>query len=209
MRFETRCIHTGIYKDTAFNSCTTPIYPTSTFFWNDLQTHKGFDYTRSGNPTRRALEENIAALEGGVDSAATCTWQFFLARQRAEELEELGVCDLLVCESRQCGQGVRSCGGSALGHHHLLIPSEDVQAVPQVLDLSVAVFELFHVCHQGWVSTRMGVIWGGLKGLDFRRAIMTIKAPRRAFFRSARILRSFLPSCHPSLQSCRLRTSAT
>jgi len=73
MHFETRCVHTGVDKDSAFLSATTPIYPTSTFRWDDLKTHRGFDYTRSGNPTRRALEENLAALEGGIDCRATST----------------------------------------------------------------------------------------------------------------------------------------
>lgn len=73
MHFETRCVHTGVAKDAAFNSVTTPIYPSSTFAWDDLQTNRGFDYTRSGNPTRKALEENIAALEGGIDCKATST----------------------------------------------------------------------------------------------------------------------------------------
>lgn len=73
MHFETLCVHTGVSKDSAFNSCITPIYPSSTFSWDDLNTHKGFDYTRSGNPTRKALEENIAKLEGGIDCRATCT----------------------------------------------------------------------------------------------------------------------------------------
>lgn len=73
MQFETRCVHTGVDKDAAYLSATTPIYPTSTFRWDDLKTNRGFDYTRSGNPTRRALEENLTALEGGIDCRATCT----------------------------------------------------------------------------------------------------------------------------------------
>ncbi|HET6423456.1 MAG TPA: PLP-dependent aspartate aminotransferase family protein [Planctomycetaceae bacterium] len=73
MHFETRCVHTGVDKDGTFLSATTPIYPTSTFRWDDLKTHRGFDYTRSGNPTRRALEENLTELEGGIDCRATCT----------------------------------------------------------------------------------------------------------------------------------------
>ncbi|MCA9059710.1 MAG: PLP-dependent transferase [Planctomycetaceae bacterium] len=73
MRFETRCVHTGVHKDQQYNSVTTPIYTTSTFYWNDLETHSGYDYTRSGNPTRRALEENLAALEGGAGCVATST----------------------------------------------------------------------------------------------------------------------------------------
>jgi O-succinylhomoserine (thiol)-lyase len=73
MQFETRCVHTGVDKDSAYLSATTPIYPTSTFRWDDLKSHRGFDYTRSGNPTRKALEENLAALEGGIDCRATST----------------------------------------------------------------------------------------------------------------------------------------
>ena len=73
MQFETRCVHVGVAKDSTYLSATTPIYTTSTFRWDDLKTNRGFDYTRSGNPTRKALEENLAALEGGVDCRATST----------------------------------------------------------------------------------------------------------------------------------------
>ncbi|GAB4158495.1 MAG: cystathionine gamma-synthase [Planctomycetaceae bacterium] len=73
MNFETRCVHVGVDKDSAYLSATTPIYPSSTFRWDDLETNRGFDYTRSGNPTRQALEENIASLEGGIDCKATST----------------------------------------------------------------------------------------------------------------------------------------
>ena len=73
MRFQTRSIHTGVDKDSAYNSVITPIYQTSTFRFEDVGQTKGFDYTRSGNPTRRALEENIAALEGGAAAAAVAT----------------------------------------------------------------------------------------------------------------------------------------
>ncbi|HTI49760.1 MAG TPA: PLP-dependent aspartate aminotransferase family protein, partial [Planctomycetaceae bacterium] len=72
-RFETRCVHVGVDKDDTFNSCITPIYPTSTFRFEALGKTKGYDYTRSGNPTRRALEESLASLEGGIDCRATCT----------------------------------------------------------------------------------------------------------------------------------------
>ncbi len=73
LRPETLAIHTGVYKDTAFNSVTTPIYPCSTFYFNKLGESKGYEYGRFGNPTRRALEENLAALEGGADALATAT----------------------------------------------------------------------------------------------------------------------------------------
>lgn len=72
-RFETRCVHEGVDKDETFNSCITPIYPSSTFRWEGIGKTKGYDYTRSGNPTRRALEESLTSLEGGIDCRTTCT----------------------------------------------------------------------------------------------------------------------------------------
>ncbi len=73
MKLRTSSVHTGVYKDKTFNSVTTPIYPTSTFYFDAPGKNKGYDYTRSGNPTRTALEENIAALEGGAGCSVTCT----------------------------------------------------------------------------------------------------------------------------------------
>lgn len=73
MKFQTKTVHTGVYKDGTYNSVTTPIYPTSTFSFDSLGKHRGYDYTRSGNPTRSALEENIASLEGGMGSFVTST----------------------------------------------------------------------------------------------------------------------------------------
>lgn len=73
MRPETAAVHVGVEKDSAFNSVTTPIYPTSTFVFDRVGVNRGFDYTRSGNPTRTALEENLAALEGGSFARCTCT----------------------------------------------------------------------------------------------------------------------------------------
>jgi cystathionine gamma-synthase len=73
MRLQTKAIHTGVDKDTAYNSVMTPIYQTSTFRFEDIGRTKGYDYTRTSNPTRRALEENIAALEGGAGAIAVAT----------------------------------------------------------------------------------------------------------------------------------------
>ncbi|MBI5150085.1 MAG: aminotransferase class I/II-fold pyridoxal phosphate-dependent enzyme, partial [Candidatus Omnitrophica bacterium] len=73
MDIRTQTVHTGVYKDSSYNSVTTPIYPTSTFYFDALGKNKGYDYTRSGNPTRSALEENIAALEGGTGCSVTAT----------------------------------------------------------------------------------------------------------------------------------------
>jgi cystathionine gamma-synthase len=73
MRFQTKTVHTGVDKDTAYNSVMTPIYQTSTFRFEEVGKTKGYDYTRTLNPTRKALEENIAALEGGADAKAVAT----------------------------------------------------------------------------------------------------------------------------------------
>jgi len=67
----TRCVHAGVQPDPAYGAVMPPIYQTSTFAFRDVCTNAGYDYTRSGNPTRAALEEAIAVLEGG--QGATCT----------------------------------------------------------------------------------------------------------------------------------------
>ncbi|MEZ6061618.1 MAG: PLP-dependent aspartate aminotransferase family protein [Planctomycetaceae bacterium] len=73
MHFETKAVHAGVHKDQQYNSVITPIYATSTFDWTDLDSNAGYDYSRSGNPTRDALQENLAALEGGACCVATAT----------------------------------------------------------------------------------------------------------------------------------------
>jgi cystathionine gamma-lyase len=63
-RFDTLAIHAGQPNDDATGAVTTPIYQTSTFRQTEPGINKGFCYARTGNPTRTALEENLAALEG-------------------------------------------------------------------------------------------------------------------------------------------------
>src|SRR5690606_29094755 len=64
-RFDTIAVHAGVHADPATGAIMTPIYQTSTFVQTDINEHKGYDYSRAGNPTRTALEEALAALEGG------------------------------------------------------------------------------------------------------------------------------------------------
>ncbi|NTV02844.1 MAG: PLP-dependent transferase [Chlorobiaceae bacterium] len=73
MSFQTDTIHAGVGPDKAYGAIMTPIYQSSTFVFEDIGKHKGFDYTRSGNPTRSALEDNIAALEGCSCAVAVTT----------------------------------------------------------------------------------------------------------------------------------------
>jgi cystathionine gamma-synthase len=70
-RAATQCVHAGVQPDPAYGAVMPPIYQSSTFAFRDVCTNAGYDYTRSGNPTRAALEEAIATLEGG--GGATCT----------------------------------------------------------------------------------------------------------------------------------------
>ncbi len=66
MRFETRAIHDGQKPDPLTGAVTVPVYQTSTFQQESIGQHKGYEYSRTGNPTRHALEEAIASLEGGA-----------------------------------------------------------------------------------------------------------------------------------------------
>jgi cystathionine beta-lyase/cystathionine gamma-synthase len=64
-RFSTICIHAGQAPDEATGAIITPIYQTSTYVQEGVGRHKGYEYGRTQNPTRAALEGNIAAIEGG------------------------------------------------------------------------------------------------------------------------------------------------
>ncbi len=64
--FATKAIHAGQEPDSATGAIITPIYATSTFVQERPGVHKGYEYSRSGNPTRSALENCLAALEEGV-----------------------------------------------------------------------------------------------------------------------------------------------
>ncbi len=64
-RFSTICLHAGQQPDPSTGAIVTPIYQTSTYVQDALGKHKGYEYARTQNPTRAALETNLAAIEGG------------------------------------------------------------------------------------------------------------------------------------------------
>ena len=66
MGFATDCIHAGQQPDPTTGAVITPLYLTSTYVQEGIDKHKGFEYGRTQNPTRFALEANLAALEGGA-----------------------------------------------------------------------------------------------------------------------------------------------
>src|SRR5205809_2907628 len=70
MDFETRAIHEGQEPDPATGAIITPIYQTSTYVQDAVGEHKGYDYSRVANPTRTALQQAIASLEGADHGVA-------------------------------------------------------------------------------------------------------------------------------------------
>ena len=70
MGFSTDAIHAGQEPDPTTGAVTVPIYQTSTYVQQGLGKHKGFEYARTQNPTRIALEKNVAVLEKGTDGLA-------------------------------------------------------------------------------------------------------------------------------------------
>ncbi|MCB9315831.1 MAG: cystathionine gamma-synthase [Lewinellaceae bacterium] len=68
MKFATKVIHAGIDPDPSTGAIMTPIFQTSTYVQAAPGDHKGYEYARTQNPTRSALEKNLAALENGVDA---------------------------------------------------------------------------------------------------------------------------------------------
>ncbi len=73
MRFETIAIHAGERPDKTFGAISVPIYQTSTFVFADVGKTRGYDYSRTANPTRKVLEDTIARLEGGKAGFAFAT----------------------------------------------------------------------------------------------------------------------------------------
>jgi len=69
-RFSTRCLHAGQEPDPATGAIITPIYQTSTYVQEELGKHKGYEYARTQNPTREALERNVANIESGTEGFA-------------------------------------------------------------------------------------------------------------------------------------------
>ncbi|MBI2852994.1 MAG: PLP-dependent transferase [Chloroflexi bacterium] len=73
MKFETIAVHAGDRTDNRYGAITVPIYQTSTFVFEDIGKTRGYDYSRSANPTRKVLEDTIARLEDGKAGFAFAT----------------------------------------------------------------------------------------------------------------------------------------
>jgi cystathionine gamma-lyase len=71
LKFETLAVHAGVHPDPTTGAIMTPIYATSTYIQKSPGVHQGYDYSRTDNPTRTALQESLAAIEGGKFALAT------------------------------------------------------------------------------------------------------------------------------------------
>jgi len=104
MKITTQAVQIGLEWDTRTGAVSVPIYQTATFRHPGLGQSTGFDYTRSGNPTRQALEEGIARLDGGLRgfaystgmAAITCLLMLFKSGDHLIVTEDLygGTCRL-------------------------------------------------------------------------------------------------------------------
>ena len=70
LNFKTRAVHGAEKTRNSFGSIIPPIYQTATYVLEEVGKHEGFDYTRSSNPSRKAFEDQLAALEGALDCFA-------------------------------------------------------------------------------------------------------------------------------------------
>ncbi len=68
--FDTKAVHAGVEPDPSTGAIMTPIFATSTYVQASPGTHRGYEYSRTGNPTRAALERSLAILEGGTHAFA-------------------------------------------------------------------------------------------------------------------------------------------
>lgn len=73
LKFETLAIHAGERPESTYGAISVPIYQTSTFVFEEVGKTRGYDYSRTANPTRKVLEETIARLEGGKAGFACAT----------------------------------------------------------------------------------------------------------------------------------------
>ena len=100
MGFRTDAIHAGQEPDPATGALTVPIYQTSTYVQEGLGKHKGYEYARTENPTRIALERNMTVLEGGI---AACAFASGMAAETAVTQLLLEQGDHAVCNQNLYG----------------------------------------------------------------------------------------------------------
>ncbi len=131
-RFATRAVHAGQQPDPTTGAIMTPIYQTSTYAQEGIGVHKGFEYARVSNPTRTALERNVAALEGAVHGAAFSSG--VAAIESVAKLHSAG--DHIICGSNVYGGTDRLFRQvlSRLGLDFSFVDTRDPQAIETAIE---------------------------------------------------------------------------
>ena len=126
-RFATRAVHAGQFPDPLTGAVMTPIYQTSTYVQEGLGKHKGYEYARTQNPTREALERNVASLEGAAYGFAFASG---LASVDAV-LKLLRGGDHVICGENVYGGTHRLMEQifSRLGLHFSFVDTRDIKAI--------------------------------------------------------------------------------
>ena len=120
MKRDTTIVHAGITPDPTTGSIIPPIYATATYVLDEVGVDKGFDYTRSSNPTRQVLENNLAAIEGGAHGIS------FASGMSAVDtcLKTLNSGDHVVCTDDVYG-GVTRLFNQVLSRHGIAVTYVD------------------------------------------------------------------------------------
>ena len=120
MKRDTTIVHAGITPDPTTGSIIPPIYSTATYVLDEVGVDKGFDYTRSSNPTRQVLENNLAAIEGGAHGIS------FASGMSAVDtcLKTLNSGDHVVCTDDVYG-GVTRLFNQVLSRHGIAVTYVD------------------------------------------------------------------------------------
>jgi len=131
MKFNTKVIHAGIDPDPSTGAIMTPIYQTSTYVQEAPGQHKGYAYGRSQNPTRSALEKNVAALENGHD--AICFGSGLAAMDACLRLLKVG--DEVIATNDLYGGSYRLMMRvfADFGIHFKFVNLEDAQSITEHL----------------------------------------------------------------------------
>ncbi len=126
-RFATRAVHAGQVPDPLTGAVMTPIYQTSTYVQEGLGKHKGYEYARTQNPTREALERNVASLEGAAFGFAFASG---MASVDAV-LKLLGGGDHVICGENVYGGTHRLMEQifSGLGLRFTFVDTRDIKAI--------------------------------------------------------------------------------
>ncbi|HET7583617.1 MAG TPA: cystathionine gamma-synthase [Gemmatimonadaceae bacterium] len=128
-RFGTRAIHAGQRPDPLAGAIMTPVYLTSTYVQDGVGRHKGYEYARTRNPTREALERNVAALEGGRHGFA-----FASGTATVDSLMKLFASgDHVICGENVYG-GTFRLFDALLRHHGLTFTFVDTRDPQRVAD---------------------------------------------------------------------------